>query len=500
MPLPTTPDALKPFFDGAEISGWQDVKVFEVMSDVKGFGDMLTEAVKHNISPDTMDALNYLAARIKDFDEEDHDAFFAAAEAGKHCDSLAEIINLTDNLSRFAIQPAYDAEQYGEFLIEVDKDATSAVFNKLVHSEYSDERGLSQYIQRLEESVNVEAYGRAAAEQEEGVFTEYGYLTEAKNEFKTVYHGPEDIPAEYRVFSQLLPELDERPVMVYNTDLAALLLEMHAVGGEYMRDAKHNLKTLATGGEDYLLMVNAGMIIVTPADLAFRRDTNEHDFWMLAGNSPDIHTYVMSVTDRSHGQISGNLFEVELSALHDYIRENSFYFTHLDAEMKDGSSRRFTLSEWDSMEPYDRDQLKSWVKHYDPADEARLATYLGVLRWAVEENRQAVSTGEFLSGMNRPFMAQASNPRSGMLRLSQETAKQMLAQNENAVYRLLPGGPQQLAPVEAVKTGLWYSSDREFAINIKDTYLLHKWAERTSTDMLRKTERGEHKNSRDNEH
>jgi hypothetical protein len=43
IPLPTTPEALQPFFDGTEITGWQDIVIAEVLSDIKGLGKFLSK-------------------------------------------------------------------------------------------------------------------------------------------------------------------------------------------------------------------------------------------------------------------------------------------------------------------------------------------------------------------------------------------------------------------------------------------------------------------------
>jgi hypothetical protein len=288
--------------------------------------------------------------------------------------------------------------------------------------------------------------------------------------------------AQVEIYSQKL-----KPIMISQKDLGTMLMEMHAVGGDYMRDAGYNVKSLANKGDDFLIMANTGMMVVTPVDLVFHRDTHEFEMWMLASKSPDIRTFVMSVTDRNGIQITGNLFEIDLYTLQDYVRNLSFYFTHLDAEMKDGSSRRFTLEEWDAMDLNDRGQLKSWTKHYDPADEARLATSLSVLRWAFEENRQAVEVSEFISQINEQYMSKAISPQPDMIRVAPEAAKEILAQNTANVFRLLPNDVEKLSPIDAIKVPL-YHSYREFAISRNDWPGIEKWAQRASGDILRQNE------------
>jgi hypothetical protein len=157
-----------------------------------------------------IDELNYLAVKLAGMDEYELEKFCAAMEYSVFRDGLTDIINTAENLDCFELQPAYNAEQYGEFLVEVDKDNTSPVFDKLEHSANPEERALAQYILRLEASVDAAAYGRAAAEEEKGVFTGHGYLTKQKALDET-YTGINDIPPEHRVFAYPEREPAARP-------------------------------------------------------------------------------------------------------------------------------------------------------------------------------------------------------------------------------------------------------------------------------------------------
>jgi hypothetical protein len=441
--------------------------------------------------------LAYLAAKINGMNSEKRDTFYAVIETGRRCGSVAEIINLTENIGCFELQPGCSEDQYGDYLMGIEKDNTLEVFDRLNESKDEGERYFAQYVLRLEAHVDTKAFGRAAVEEENGVFTRHGYLTERDSDFRDVYHGPEDIPAEYRSTPSPAPEHEAKPIMVHDADLAALLFEMHAVGGDYMRDAKYNVKALAGKDDDFFVMMNAGMFMVTPASVLFHKDNKEYEKWMLVHKAPDIRAFVMSVTDRSGERLAGDLFEVDLSDLQDYIRENSFFFTHMDAEMRDGATRRFTLEEWDATDRHDRDQVKSMKKHYDPADEARLATYFSVLRRAARENRRPVPVSEFLSQISEPYMAQAISPQPDMFRVAPEAAKDILARNAADVYRLMPNGMEKLSPIDAIKVPL-YSEYREFAVKAHDWAKIEKWARGVAGDVLRQAERGEREKSNRN--
>jgi hypothetical protein len=336
-----------------------------------------------------------------------------------------------------------------------------------------------------------EVYGYHASREDGGLFTKYGYLSQ-ECRLDEVYRGVQDIPDTQPVSQKENSDGAEAPVMVKDTDLATLLMEMHAVGGDYMRDADYNLKSLANKGDDFLVKMNAGMPVVTPMDLVFRRDTYEHEMWMTADKAPDVSTYIISVTARDESGITGNIFEADLYAMQDYIQENSFSFTHLDAEMKDGTTKLITLEKWDAMDLCDKNGILGWVKYYDPADEAKLGTYLDAIRWVGEENRQSIDAGEFLSKINKNYMARAENPQHNMLRVAQNAAKEILAQNRAYVYRLFKDGADRLSPIDAIKNGLWFSNNREFAIR-HGLEGLEKWAKRNAGSILKHKERIEQK-------
>ncbi len=292
----------------------------------------------------------------------------------------------------------------------------------------------------------------------------------------------------------------KQPPIIQSTDIAALLLKMHALGGDYMKDAQYNIKFLARGGEDFFIRMNKEMLIINSADTVYRQDTHEFEMWMRAEESPEQRTFHLSLTGEKDGHISGSLLETDLYKIQDSIRLYSFYITHLDAQMKDGSQRHLTLAEWDAMGLYERDQLLSWAKYYDPADEAKLAAYLKENRNDYAEYQPVITAEEFLIALNADYMSRANNPQPEMLRLTQQAANEMLALDIIPVYRLTDKGADKLSPIDAAKTGLWYSVDREFAVKTSDLPGINKWAQRTAAEILRQAERGTHKRDRSEEH
>lgn len=445
--------------------------------------------------------LAYLAAKVGGLDDDHRKVFDAVIEAGWHCGSVADIINLTENLDCFNLMPSFTESGYGDYRLERDWAVFEDVVKRLENSGNLEERALIKYLTALGRCVDEAAYGCQIVEEEGGAFTKLGLITEERS-LQEIYRNAQDVPAEYRIVVPP-PDVDvlkgtEPLIMVYNTDLAALLLEMHAVGGDFMKDAKQNLIALADGGTDYFVMMNDNVLTVIPADSLFRRDTSEHETWIQTDKSLDIRTFIISVTEREDGRVTGNFCEADLEALQHYARENSIFFTHLDAKMKDGTSRRFSLEEWDSMGRNDREPILSVTKYYDPADESRLTTYLDVLRWAVEENRLAVPSGIFLSQISEPYMAKSCNPRPDMLRVTPDAAKEILAGNVAKVFKLVPDDMEKLSPIDAIKIPM-YPTNREFAVLLNDLTGVDRWAQRASGEILRQNEHGARDKSKNKE-
>ncbi len=195
IPLPTTRAVLAPWLEAIDADGADpgSIKIVEIRSSIAELGRAMRNANA------TLDELNYLAAKIAGIGADERDTFLAALEAARHSGDARSLINLAENLRSLYLQPAFNETQYGEFLLQADKDGTSDVFVRLDESKDAGERDFAQYVLRLESMVDPAVYARSTIEAENGVFTKHGYLS-GRDAFKEVYHGPRDIPPEYRIF------------------------------------------------------------------------------------------------------------------------------------------------------------------------------------------------------------------------------------------------------------------------------------------------------------
>lgn len=200
--FPTTAEHLKEVFDRIGIGGknYGELHITEYQSSISGLAGKLTEL-------ESLDELNYLGALLKMQFDDDREKFATAITYGDHTRDLQDIINLAQNLDCYWIYPSVKTEEdYGHYLIEELDE-----------------------LELPEEAKNYfmyEEYGRDAAINDGGRFTEQGYIYNNRNTFTQWYDG-RDVPEEYRVTPQpqeqadldaamavqAAPEAEPRPVI-----------------------------------------------------------------------------------------------------------------------------------------------------------------------------------------------------------------------------------------------------------------------------------------------
>ena len=139
----------------------------------------------------SLDELNYLGNLLSMLGDEDREKFAAAVTLGEYSGNIKDLINLAQNLDCYWIYPTVQNEaDYGYYLIDE-----------------LDELELPEEVKKY---FMYEEYGRDAAINDGGRFTEQGYIYNNKNTFTEWYNGREnDIPKEYKVMSFPQPERTE---------------------------------------------------------------------------------------------------------------------------------------------------------------------------------------------------------------------------------------------------------------------------------------------------
>ncbi len=141
-----------------------------------------------------LNELNYLAVKLDAMQEREVDQFRVVMELDEHCDSVAELINLCDNLD------CYD-------FFENISDDEDLGRRWLFEETNLDKRTLRE----VEDFIDFEAYGQAVRENEGGVIADDCFVIPNGTTFHEYYRGEiGDIPEEAVVTKLInIPLLDE---------------------------------------------------------------------------------------------------------------------------------------------------------------------------------------------------------------------------------------------------------------------------------------------------
>ena len=141
---------------------------------------------------ESIDELNHLAHLLSELDKSDLEKFEAVIDCGEHTSSVADLINLVENLDAYEFYPGVeDDETLGRIYVE-DMEAIDIPDHLLDYFDYK-------------------AYGRDMRINEDGGFVKGGFFLPNGSQFIEYYHGLEDIPDEHKVFAY--PQLSIREQM-----------------------------------------------------------------------------------------------------------------------------------------------------------------------------------------------------------------------------------------------------------------------------------------------
>ena len=184
LKFPTSPQEVQALLKRIGVDGirYEEFFITSFDGDVLGLYDYLGEY-------ENLDELNHLACLLLELDQGDLEKFEAVIDSGAHTSSVADLINLTQNLDCFEFYPDIENEEdLGRYFSE----------DLPIPAE-------------LKDYFNCEAYGRDIRINEGGHFAPGGYIVQTSGDFKEFYHDIKDIPAEHRVFSY--PKLSIREQM-----------------------------------------------------------------------------------------------------------------------------------------------------------------------------------------------------------------------------------------------------------------------------------------------
>ena len=136
-----------------------------------------------------VDELNFLAARLGQLDAAEIAELNAALQNPRGgFENIGQIIDYTENVDYYVHLPDVRGDgQLGDY--------------------YLNRSGMVDMPEAWKAGIDTAQFGRHIAQQEQGVFTQYGYLVRSGDEWQRVHEG-QPVPEEYRVMHYPQPEAD----------------------------------------------------------------------------------------------------------------------------------------------------------------------------------------------------------------------------------------------------------------------------------------------------
>ena len=270
--------------------------------------------------------------------------------------------------------------------------------------------------------------------------------------------------------------------LVRNTDLGVFAYELHILAGDFLRESEFNLHTLAANtGPDSIAVMGKKHMWLSDALLAYCPSA---EFYRMAAMTeyPAARAFLFHTERREDGRPYGDVLMMDLDTLRQDIERNTLYPYGVSMEYRDGTKAEAGIEKWESMELCEKDALKTWCYLYAPEQvtEWQYRYSNRFSQW--KEQAFSYMPQDLEERLNVEYMEEAQNPDTDMYRIPLGTAKQLLLDGA-PVYRLLPGRTEKVAPVTAVRAGLWYENYREFAVTPEDLGALDRLVRR-ETDRL----------------
>ena len=140
-------------------------------------------AISYNmVLASNVDELNFLAARLETLSAGERAELNAALQAPQsELSSIGKITDFPENVDYYVHLPdVHGPAQLGDY--------------------YLNRSGMVNMPEEWKGGIDTAQFGRYVAQQEQGAFTQYGYLVKSGDEWQKVHEG-QPVPEEYRVLS-----------------------------------------------------------------------------------------------------------------------------------------------------------------------------------------------------------------------------------------------------------------------------------------------------------
>ena len=271
--------------------------------------------------------------------------------------------------------------------------------------------------------------------------------------------------------------------LVRDTDLGVFAYELHILAGDFLRESEFNLHTLAANtGPDSIAVMGKKHMWLSDALLAYCPSA---ELYRMAAMTeyPAARAFLFHTERREDGRPYGDVLMMDLDTLRQDIERNTLYPYGVSMEYRDGTKAEADIEKWEAMELCEKDALKTWRYLYAPEQvtEWQYRYSNRFSQW--KEQAFSYMPQDLEERLNVEYMEEAQNPDTDMYRIPLGTAKQLLLDGA-PVYRLLPGRTEKVAPVAAVRAGLWYENYREFAVTPEDLGALDRLVRREADRLM----------------
>ena len=134
----------------------------------------------------SVDELNFLAAQLQRLDAVELAELNAAMQSPAKMQTIGQLLDYAENTDCFVLINAKDNRSLGEY--------------------YLNDSGLFVVPDPWKPAIDTDRLGRFIASEEQGTFTDYGYILRTSDEWQRVHEG-QPVPEEYRVMAYPAPEI-----------------------------------------------------------------------------------------------------------------------------------------------------------------------------------------------------------------------------------------------------------------------------------------------------
>ena len=134
----------------------------------------------------SVDELNFLAAQLQRLDAVELAELNAAMQSPAKMQTIGQLLDYAENTDCFVLINAKDNRSLGEY--------------------YLNDSGLFVVPDQWKPAIDTDRLGSFIANEEQGTFTDYGYILRTSDEWQRVHEG-QPVPEEYRVMAYPAPEI-----------------------------------------------------------------------------------------------------------------------------------------------------------------------------------------------------------------------------------------------------------------------------------------------------